>query len=64
MDYKQDLFAYITTKHYTPKEFYNVIIDTGASKKSITGYRQYFAYKATINNNIDINTIQTRAVNV
>ena len=34
IDYKQDLFAYITTERYTPKEFYGVIIDTGASKKS------------------------------
>jgi hypothetical protein len=39
MDYKQDLFAYITTKRYTPKEFYGVIIDIGASKKSTIGYR-------------------------
>ena len=38
IDYKQDLFAYIITKHYTPKEFYSVIIDTGAFKKSTTGY--------------------------
>ena len=64
MDYKQDLFAYITTEHYTPKEFYGVIINTGAFKKSTAGYRQYLAYKATINNNTDINTTQTRAVNV
>ena len=63
IDYKQDLFTYITTERYTPKEFYSVIIDTGASKKSTAGYRQYFAYKAT-NNNTDINTIQTRAVNI
>ena len=38
IDYKQDLFAYITTERYTPKEFYGVIIDIGASKKSITSY--------------------------
>jgi hypothetical protein len=38
-DYKQDLFMYITTEHYTPKEFYSVIINIGASKKSITDYR-------------------------
>jgi len=62
-DYKQDLFAYITIKRYTPKEFYSVIIDIGASKKSTAGYRQYLAYKA-INNNADIDTTQTRAVNV
>jgi hypothetical protein len=46
------------------KEFYSVIIDTGASKKSTTGYRQYLAYKSTTTNNTDINTIQTRAINV
>ena len=64
IDYKQDLFAYITTKHYTPKEFYGVIINTGASKKSIIGYRQYLIYRTTANNNIDINITQTGAVNV
>ena len=63
-DYKQDLFAYITIKRYTPKEFYSVIINTGASKKSTIGYRQYLAYKATTNNNADINTTQTGAINV
>jgi hypothetical protein len=39
IDYKQDLFIYIITEHYTPKEFYSIIINTGASKKSITDYR-------------------------
>ena len=38
-DYKQDLFAYITTEYYTPKKFYGVIIDIGTSKKSTIGYR-------------------------
>ena len=37
-DCKQDLFVYITTECYTPKELYSVIINTGASKKSTTGY--------------------------
>jgi hypothetical protein len=46
------------------KEFYGVIIDIGASKKSITGYGQYLAYKNTIADNTDINTMQIRAVNV
>ena len=63
-DYKQDLFIYITTECYTPKEFYGVIINTGASKKSTAGYRQYLTYKTTTSNNMDINTMQTRAVNV
>ena len=64
MDHKQDLFAYITIKCYTPKEFYGVIIDIGTSKKSTIGYRQYLAYKATTNNNADINITQTGAINV
>ena len=38
IDCKQDLFAYITTEYYTLKEFYSVIINTGASKKSTVGY--------------------------
>jgi hypothetical protein len=38
IDYKQDLFVYVTTERYTPKEFYGVIIDTDTSKKSTTGY--------------------------
>jgi hypothetical protein len=63
-DYKQDLFAYITIERYTPKEFYGVIINTGASKKSTIGYRQYLIYKTTAKGNTDINTTQTRAINV
>ena len=39
------------------KEFYNIIINIGASKKSIIGYRQYLVYKNTITNNININTM-------
>jgi len=38
IDRQQDLFIYITTEYYTPKEFYGVIINIGASKKSTTGY--------------------------
>jgi len=63
-DHKQDPFAYITTKHYTPKEFYSVIIDTGVFKKSTAGYRQYLAYKTTTNDNTDINFMQTGVINV
>jgi len=64
INYKQDLFAYITTERYTPKEFYSVIINIGTSKKSIIGYGQYLVYRTTANNNMDINTMQTGAVNV
>jgi len=63
-DRKQDLFAYIITERYTPKEFYGVIINIGASKKSTAGYGQYLAYKTTIDNNTDIDIIYTRAINV
>ena len=36
---KQDLFIYITTKRYMSKEFYSVIINISAFKKSIIGYK-------------------------
>jgi hypothetical protein len=39
------------------KEFYSIIINISAFKKSTTGYRQYLVYKNTIIDNIDINTI-------
>ena len=39
------------------KEFYSIIINISASKKSIIGYNQYLAYKNTIADNTDINTI-------
>ena len=64
IDYKQDLFIYITTERYTLKEFYSIIINIGTSKKSTIGYKQYLIYRTTINNNIDINITQTRAINV
>ena len=63
-DREEDLFVYITIERYTPKEFYSVIINIGASKKSTVGYRQYLIYKTTINNSTDINTMQTGAINV
>ena len=34
------------------KEFYNIIINISAFKKSIISYKQYFLYKSTIINNI------------
>jgi len=63
-DREQDPFAYITTERYTPKEFYGVIINIGASKKSTIGYGQCLAYKTTTSNNTDIDTMQTGAINV
>ena len=38
------------------KEFYGIIINISASKKSTIGYRQYLTYKNTIADNTDINT--------
>ena len=64
IDCKQNLFIYIIIEYYTPKEFYGVIINIGISKKSTVGYKQYFAYKITISNNIDINITQIGAVNI
>jgi len=57
IDHEQDPFIYITTERYTPKEFYGVIINIGASKKSTIGYGQYLVYKTTVNNNTDIDTM-------
>jgi len=37
-DCEQNLFIYITIERYTPKEFYGVIINIGAFKKSTIGY--------------------------
>jgi hypothetical protein len=53
-DHKQDPFIYITIEYYTPKEFYGVIININTLKKSTAGYRQYFTYRNTINNNAGI----------
>ena len=39
------------------KEFYGVIINIGAFKKSTIGYRQYLIYKNTIIDNMDIDTM-------
>jgi hypothetical protein len=46
------------------KEFYSVIINISAFKKSTIGYRQYLIYKNTIADNTNINTMQIRAINV
>ena len=63
-NYKQDLFAYIITERYNSKQFYGIMINTSVSKMSTAGYRQYLAYRNTITNSTDINTSQTRAMNV
>ena len=40
-----------------PKEFYNIIIDISAFKKSTISYRQYLVYKNTITDNTNIDTM-------
>ena len=57
-----DLFAYVITSWYTFDEFYRIIINTGASKRSTAGYRQYLAYRET--QNTIINTSKAGAINV
>ena len=39
------------------KEFYSIIINISAFKKSTIGYKQYLAYKNTIIDNTDIDTM-------
>jgi hypothetical protein len=39
------------------KEFYGVMINIGASKKSTIDYGQYLVYKNTTTDNTDIDTI-------
>jgi hypothetical protein len=39
------------------KEFYSIIINIGAFKKSTISYKQYLIYKNIIINNININTM-------
>ena len=60
---EQNPFIYINIQ-YTSKEFYDVIINTGASCCLTAGYKQYLAYKKINSKDIEINTIQARAVNV
>jgi len=57
-----DLFAYVATSWYISDKFYGVIIDTGALKRLIVGYRQYLAYRKTYNTIID--TLKAGAINV
>ena len=60
---EQDPFAYVNTlARYIPQEFYGVMIDTGALRRSTIGYRQYLTYKKI--SNIDIDIVQTGMINV
>ena len=59
---KSNPFAYTMSNHYTSKEFYGVMIDTGASKRPTAGYEQYLAYKKI--NNIPVDISKAGAVHV
>ena len=58
----QDQFTYITTERYSFKEFFGIMIDSGASRHSTAGYGQFLAYKEE--NAIAIDTTKAGAVNV
>lgn len=60
---ENDPFTYLATERYTSKEFYGIMIDTGASSKSTVGYGQFLAYKE-VASDADIDTTQAGAVTV
>jgi hypothetical protein len=58
-----DPFTYTTFEgRYNSKEFYGIMIDTGASTRSTAGYGQYLAYKS--HKNVDIDKSRAGEVNV
>jgi hypothetical protein len=57
-----DPFTYITTDRYTSEVFYGIMIDSGASVRSIAGYGQYLAFIK--NTSIDLDHTKAGAVNV
>jgi hypothetical protein len=57
INYEQDLFIYIIIERYNSKQFYSVIINIGISKMSTIDYRQCLAYRNTIIDNTNINTL-------
>ena len=62
-DLDLDPFAYTAdATRYNDKEFYGIMIDTGASNKSTVGFGQYQAYKRLYN--VDLDTTKAGAVNV
>jgi hypothetical protein len=59
-----DSFAYVIIfDRYISEKFYEVMIDSNASTKSIAEYEQYLAFNK-INSIIDLNLFRTEAVNV
>jgi hypothetical protein len=57
-----DFFTYIIIDRYTFKMFYDIMIDSDVSVRSIVDYEQYLAFIK--NTFIDLNHIKTEAVNV
>jgi hypothetical protein len=57
-----DSFSYIANLRYPASTFYGVVIDTGASRRSTTGYEQYLAY--TINHPERIDTSRARMAKI
>ena len=63
IDLDLDPFAYTAdATRYNDKEFYGIMIDTGASNKSTVGFGQYQAYKRLYN--VDLDTTRAGAVNI
>jgi hypothetical protein len=65
-DTKPDLFSYVMiSDRYISEKFYEVMIDSNASTKSIAEYEQYLAFKEhKIDLTIDLNPFRTETVNV
>jgi hypothetical protein len=57
-----DFFTYIIIDRYTSEVFYEIMIDSEASIRSIVGYEQYLAFIK--NTPIDLNRTKADAVNV
>jgi hypothetical protein len=57
-----DLFTYIIIDRYTSEVFYDIMIDSEASVRSIVDYEQYLAFIKNIS--IDLDRAKTEAVNV
>jgi hypothetical protein len=57
-----DLFTYIIIDRYTSEMFYDIMIDSKASIRSIVDYEQYLAFIKNIS--IDLNRAKTETVNV
>jgi hypothetical protein len=51
-------------KHYSPSQFYGLMINTGASQRSTVGYNQYLAYITTITANALIDKTSKGDINI